>query len=403
MKRGTRTIASRTEAFANNARQAKADAIKSGFVLLFTLMFLLTLTMEATAAPAKEEAPAPLVTVVIVAEQDVNPPKEYVGHVEAIQTVELQARVTGFLEQVNFKEGGKVRAGDILYVIEKAPYQARVAAAKARVAKAQATLNQARNYQERLQNVRTGGVSATDIESAEASELESRAELEEARAALELVELDLGYTRISAPINGRIGATALTRGNLCGPTSGPLARIVQLDPIRVRYAVSENDLVAVKMALADSASGKEKNLLRVQIRLPGGETLNLSGRVDFVDNLVDSSTGTINIRLVFDNPEGLLLPGQYVTVLVSRGQDKLTPVIPQSAVLEDRDGRYVLVVNAQNQVEQRRISTGATSGALWAIESGLASGEMVIVQGLQKVSPGQTVKTMIEGDRKGTD
>lgn len=403
MKRGTRAIASRAEAFANNARQAKTDAITSGFALLFTLMFLLTPTMEATAAPAKEEAPSPLVTVVIVAEHDVNPPREYVGHVEAIQAVELQARVTGFLEQINFKEGSKVRTGDLLYVIEKAPYQARVAAAKARMAKAQATLNQARNYQERLQNVRTGGVSATDIESAEASELESRAELEEARAALELVEIDLGYTRISAPINGRIGATALTRGNLCGPTSGPLARIVQLDPIRVRYAVSENDLVAVKMALADSASWQKKNQLRLQIRLPGGEPLNLSGRVDFVDNLVDSSTGTINIRLVFDNPEGLLLPGQYVTVLVSRGQDKLTPVIPQSAVLEDRDGRYVLVVNAQSQVEQRRISTGATSGTLWAIESGLTTGEMVIVQGLQKVSPGQTVKTMIDGDRKGTD
>ncbi|MGK2944830.1 MAG: efflux RND transporter periplasmic adaptor subunit [Desulfuromonadales bacterium] len=403
MKRGTRAIASRAEAFANNARQAKTDAITSGFALLFTLMFLLTPTMEATAAPAKEEAPSPLVTVVIVAEHDVNPPREYVGHVEAIQAVELQARVTGFLEQINFKEGSKVRTGDLLYVIEKAPYQARVAAAKARMAKAQATLNQARNYQERLQNVRTGGVSATDIESAEASELESRAELEEARAALELVEIDLGYTRISAPINGRIGATALTRGNLCGPTSGPLARIVQLDPIRVRYAVSENDLVAVKMALADSASWQKKNQLRLQIRLPGGEPLNLSGRVDFVDNLVDSSTGTINIRLVFDNPEGLLLPGQYVTVLVSRGQDKLTPVIPQSAVLEDRDGRYVLVVNAQSQVEQRRISTGAASGTLWAIESGLTTGEMVIVQGLQKVSPGQTVKTMIDGDRKGTD
>ena len=266
MERGTRTIASRAEAYANNVKRARAVAFMSGFILLIILLSLFTLPLKAVAAPDKAEVPAPLVTVVIVAEQDVNPPKEYVGHVEAIQAVELQARVTGFLEQVNFKEGSKVRAGDILYVIENAPYRARVAAAKARVAKAQATLNQARNYQERLQSVRTGGVSATDIESAEASELESRAELEEARAALELVELDLGYTRISAPINGRIGATALTRGNLCGPTSGPLARIVQLDPIRVRYAVSENDLVAVRMALADSASGQEKDLLRLQIK-----------------------------------------------------------------------------------------------------------------------------------------
>lgn len=381
--------------------QEKAGTMLSGFMLIFALLTTLAPTMEATAAPVKKEAPPPLVTVATVAEQDINPPKEYVGHVEAIQEVDLQARVGGFLEQVNFKEGSDVRAGDVLYIIEQAPYQAKVAAAKARANKAQATLSRASNYLKRIQNVRTGGVSATDIESAEANELESDAELQAARSALDLAALDLSYTRISAPISGRIGATSLTRGNLCGPDSGPLARIVQLDPIRVQYSVSENDLAAIKMVLDDSSNGQEKSLLRPQIKLPGGEILDLSGHVDFIDNAVDASTGTIAVRLAFENPDGLLLPGQYVTVLISQKQARPMPVIPQSAVLQDRDGRYVLVVNAQSQVEQRRINTGAINSTLWVVESGLTAGEMVIVQGTQKVSPGQTVKTTTAGENKG--
>jgi len=362
-------------------------------MLLATLLATLALTVKATAAPDKNTGPPPMVTIATVVEQDVNPATEYVGHVEAIQSVDLQARVGGFLQQVNFKEGSKVRAGDTLYVIEQAPYQARVAIAKARATKARATLTQASNYLKRIQAVRTGGVSATDIEAAEAAALEASAEHAEAQATMALAELDLSYTRILAPINGRIGATSLTVGNLCGPTSGPLARIVQTDPIRIQYSVSENDLAAINLAQADAASSRDKNLLRAQIRLPGGEILKLTGQLDFVDNVVDASTGTISVRLVFDNPDGLLLPGQYVTVLLSHNQAKLMPVIPQSAVLEDRDGRYVLLVDAQNQVEQRRISTGVISGMLWTIESGLSAGETVIVQGVQKVHPGQTVKT----------
>jgi RND family efflux transporter MFP subunit len=381
----------------SNLRQSASRQVSSGFtfcgfMFLATLLATSALVVEATAAPDKQAGPPPMVTVATVVEQDVNPAVEYVGHVEAIQRVDLQARVGGFLQQVNFKEGSKVRAGDTLYIIEQAPYQARVAVAKARATKAQATLTQASNYLKRIQAVRAGGVSATDIESAESAELEASAEVAEAQASLALAELDLSYTRILAPISGRIGATSLTIGNLCGPTSGPLARIVQVDPIRIQYSVSENDLAAIKKAKADASSSRDKNLLRAQIKLPGGEILKLTGQLDFVDNVVDASTGTISVRLVFDNPEGLLLPGQYVTVLLSQKQAKIMPVIPQSAVLEDRDGRYVLLVDAQNQVEQRRISTGVISGALWTIESGLTAGEMVIVQGVQKVRPGQTVK-----------
>ncbi len=378
-------------------------AVTAGTTLLFFGLFLMVMSLNVMAAPVKKAAPPPLVTVVTIAAQDVNLPTEYVGHVEAIQMVDLQARVGGFLEQVNFKEGSKVSAGDLLYVIEQAPYQARVAVAKARVTKARATFDRTSAYLKRIQNVRSGGVSATDIEAAKADALETQAELQEARSTLVLAELDLDYTRIAAPISGRIGATALTVGNLCGPTSGPLARIVQLDPIRVQYSVSENDLSAIRLALSDANAGQENNQVRPQLKLPGGEILDLAGQVDFVDNVVDASTGTISVRLLFDNPDGLLLPGQYVTVLVSRLQPRLMTVVPQAAILEDREGRYVLAVNAESQVEQRRVTTGSLTGTMWAIESGLTVGDLVIVQGVQKVRPGQTVKTTTAGETKKAD
>jgi RND family efflux transporter MFP subunit len=366
--------------------------------LFLTLVFPLIVI---AAPPGSDSSSPPLVTVAPVTLQDVNPPEEYVGHVEAIQTVDLQARVAGFLEQVKFREGNFVHAGDLLYVIEQAPYQADVRADKARVEQLQANLTKARQYLERVRTVRPGGVSATDIDNAVAEELRAKAQLEEARATLERSELDLGYTTIRAPISGRIGRTAYTAGNLVGPASEPLARIVQIDPIRVVYSISENDIAAIQMALKDTAQRHKNPVLVPRIRLSTGKTYPIAGQLDFVNNEVDAATGTIAVRVVFDNPDGLLLPGQYVTVLVTRSKPKLMPVVPQSAVLEDHDGRYVLVVEDQNRVSMRRINSGPMVGVNWAIESGLAVGEIVIVQGTQKAQPGQIVKTVTVEEQNG--
>jgi membrane fusion protein (multidrug efflux system) len=343
----------------------------------------------------------PLVTVAKVTEQDVNPPAEYVGHVQAVQTVDLRARIEGFLEQVKFREGSDVRAGDLLYVIEQTPYQAKVDADTARVTQATATLTKALQYLERVRTVRSGGVSATDIDDAVAEELRAKAQLEEDKANLERSRLDLGYTMVRAPISGRIGRTAYTKGNLMNPASGPLARIVQIDPIRVVYSISENDLVAIKIALKDAARGKKHPMLAPRIKLPGGKVLKTSGQIDFVDNTVDPGTGTIAVWALFDNPDGMLLPGQYVTVLVARSQPELMTVVPQAAVLEDHDGRYVLLVDDQNRVVMRRVETGPVVDVNWVIKSGLAVNERVIVQGIQKVRPGQTVKTITKEQRQG--
>lgn len=384
----------------------KGDSSLSGLcrgkscVVSSLVLFCLALSLTATtpeivnAAPNKQAGPPPLVTVATVTEQNVNPQTEYVGHVEAIQAVDLQARVNGFLEKVQFKEGSDVTAGKLLYVVEPAPYQKMVAVNRAKVAKAQAAVTSTIQHLQRIQTVRTGGIPITDIETAEAAALQAQAELQEAEAILNLSEIDLEYTEILAPISGRIGATAVSRGNLVGPTSGVLARIVQLDPIRVLFSISENDLEAVKAAQVDAVARKNSGMMQPRLKMADGTFLENSGRIDFVDNRVDPTTGTIAVRALFDNPQGLLLPGQYVRLVVNQSAEKKLPVIPQSSLLEDRDGRYLLLVDEQSQVVQRRIVTGVTVGSLWAVESGLAVGEQVIVQGLQKVRPGQTVKTM---------
>jgi membrane fusion protein (multidrug efflux system) len=321
--------------------------------------------------------------------------------VQAVQTVDLRARIEGFLEQVKFREGSDVRTDDLLYVIEKAPYQAKVDADTAIVIQATATHTKARQYLERVRTVRSGGVSQSDIDDAVAEELRARGQLEQAKANLKRSQLDLGYTIVKAPITGRIGRTAYTQGNLVNPASGPLARIVQIDPIRVVYSISENDLVAIKTALKDAGSNKKHSMLAPRIKLPEDQVLNTAGQIDFVDNTVDPDTGTIAVWALFDNPDGMLLPGQYVTVLVARSQPEVMTVVPQSAVLEDHDGRYVLVVTDQNQVTMRRVKTGPVVGINWAIKSGLAVNESVIIEGVQKVQPGQLVKTASADKEEG--
>ncbi len=378
----------------NPARIPRAATVVAALLLLLPH---LTAPPTGAASPGPA-APPPTVMVAPVTEQDVTPATEYVGHVEAIQQVDLRARVEGFLEKIGFREGDFVQAGDLLYVIEQAPYRARVAEAEARVEEAAAEADLAAKHLERLRAAGTESVSATALDDAAAAAQTAQARLDEARAALDLARLDLGYTTITAPIAGRIGRTAYTVGNLVNPASGPLARIVQVDPIRVVYAVSENDLPALRAALTDTGNAGRR-LLEPRLRLANGEPYDHPGRVTFVDNQVDPSTGTIAVRAEFANPDGLLVPGQYVTVLVKAAAPKMMVVVPQNAVLMNRDGRFVLMVDEAGTVEPRPITIGpAVGGTMWAVESGLVAGEEIIVAGIQKVRPGQVVS--VANDRK---
>ena len=360
--------------------------------LLLALFFFGDITQ---AVEKKGEQP-PLVTVETVAMENINPPWEYVGHVEAIQSVDLRARVKGFLEKVNFKEGSSVSSGDLLYILEQAPYQVRVDAAVASLARTKAAHIRADLYLQRVRTVLPGGVPETDVDAAVAEEVLTRTRRQEAESILKLSQLDLEYTRIKAPIDGRIGRTAFTKGNLLEPDSPPLSRIVQINPIRVVYSISENNPDLIKMALKDSLLQKKEtdlHMLKHRIRMPSGEILKTTGIIDFLNNMVDPGTGTITVRAVFENPDGLLLPGQYVTILAEKGDGNFLPMVPLASLQEDKNGQYILVVNKKKQVDLRRITTGGVSGTKIAVKSGVTKGEKVIVQGLQKVRPGQIVKT----------
>ncbi len=374
--------------------------VHSRILLILLLIILLSSIISfvaVAASPGSGSASLPLVTVAPVAIQDINPPTEYIGHVEAIQTVDLRARVEGFLEQVNFKEGENVPSGKLLFAIEQAPYLAQVSVDKAQVAQAEAELTRANQHLKRLRSALSASVPAMDLDDAVAAQLRAEAQIAMAQATLNRSQLNLSYTTIKAPISGRIGRTAYTRGNLVGPTSNPLARIVQVDPIRVVYSISDNNLAAIQMALNDTAEGRQGPALVPRIRLSNGNVLDTTGRIDFVDNEMDPATGTIAIRAEFDNKKGHLIPGQYVSILVTLTEPKLLPVVPQAAVLVNQQGRYVLVVDSENIARVRPIVIGQAVGLMWAVESGLKADELVVVEGIQKVKPDAPVQISSSG------
>lgn len=371
---------------------------KSGLFLL--LILLLTATGSAVAEGPAGPVQPPAVTVTNIIAKDINPTTEYVGRTEAVQSVDILARVEGFIEKINFHEGDLVKTGDILYVIEQAPYRAQVAVDEAKVAKAQATLQNADQYLNRLHAARSDAVSQTDIETAVSDQLQAQAALQEARATLLQSKLDLDYTVIKAPISGRIGKTDFNLGSLVKPDSGPLAHIVQLDPIRVLFSVSENKLPEIMREFAKNGSGKTKQLKTFQLQLPNGDIYPRQGKPDFMDNQIDSATGTIAIRVLFANPDMFLLPGQFVTVISKNSEAKHLAVVPQAAVLQDRQGNYVLVLDKDNRVEMRRITKGDDLGTDWAVLNGLQVDETVIVQGIQKVRPGMQVQPVPEAKQQ---
>ncbi len=360
------------------------------FDFLIPLLAVLILPpLTALAGPMGPGRPPTVITAKI-RQADVVPAAQYVGHVEAVQTVDLRARVEGFLEGIKFKEGSLVKAGDTLFIIEQSAYKARVKAAAAREAQAEAELNRAAAHLKRLRKARPASIPATAMDDALAADLAARAALSMTKADLTLARLNLSYTIIKAPISGQIGRTTYTAGNLVGPSSGPLARIVQVNPVRVLYSISENDLSAIK------SGGSHPKL-----KMADGRLYPLTGQVDFIDNEVDAATDTIAVRAKFPNPGGSLIPGAYVTVMLKTAAPKIMPLVPQAAVLTGKDGRFVLMVEHGKAVP-RPITTGIAVGNNWAVKSGLKTGDTIIVSGIQKVRPGMpvTVAPAPSGEKK---
>ena len=331
--------------------------------------------------------PPPAVVTTTVELKPVSPSAEFVGRVQAIQKVEIKARVGGFLESREFEEGEDVERGDLLFLIERAPYEAELAQQKANLAGAEAASANTSVQLARAEELsRSQNIPKATVDQRRAEHLQAQAEVARAEAAVRQAEINLGYTRIEAPIAGRIGQAAVTQGNIVGPDSGVLATIVSVDPIYVTFPVSQ------RLFLQTRAEGQIRpEQYVVRIRLPDGSYYREPGRIDFIDNQVNQGTDTILVRAVFANPNRLLVDGTFVSVLVERRETEQALLVPQAAVQIDQAGSYVLAVTEDNEVELRRITTGARQGAEIVVQQGLGEGDIIIVEGQQKVRPGQVV------------
>ena len=309
-----------------------------------------------------------------------------VGRVEAVQRVEVRARVTGFLDEVLFKEGEMVKEGTPLYRIEKGLFEAAVTSAEAALERSKAAKTLSEIQLKRAQDLldrNTGTVVARD--QALAADQQADGQVLGDQANLETAKINLGYTEINSPIAGKIGKTNITKGNVVGPNSGVLTTIVSQDPMYVSFPVSQREFLAARERKANVGE------LKVRLRFSDGTMYGEVGEVNFVDVTVNRSTDTILARATFPNPNGVLIDGQLVQVIIESGKPEEKVLVPQAALIADQAGTYVFVVEDGKAVA-RRVKVGAEIGVDVVVDQGLKGGEQVIVQGLQGVRPGAPVQ-----------
>jgi membrane fusion protein (multidrug efflux system) len=346
---------------------------------------------DAKPAPTAE---APIeVTVVEVQSETVALSTELAGRTNAFVTAEVRPQVTGIIKSREFREGANVAAGQLLYVIEPSVYRATFEHARAALTSAEAQVITTRVRAERYAElVGINAVSKQEYDDARATHLSSVAAVEQARASLQSARINLDYTRVVAPIAGHIGRSSVTQGALV--TAGQplaLATIAQLDPIYVDVTQSSVQLLRLKRLL--SSGGAQPASTKVRLKLEDGSEYGPSGELQFTDVTVDASTGSVTLRALFPNPDGLLLPGMYVRALLDEALDPHGILAPQQAISRDEKGQpSALVVDKDDKVQQRNLTTSRAIGDRWLVTGGLAPGDRVIVEGNDKVKPGAQVK-----------
>ena len=365
---------------------------------IVVLMALMILLGGCESGHGKQATPVPEVAVVTIQPQQVELSTELPGRTSAYLVAEIRPQVNGIIKERRFQEGSDVKAGQLLYQIDPAPFQVAHDSAKASLGKAQANLPSIRLRAERYQELLVDkAVSRQDYDDAAAAVDQARAEIEYWKAAVEGARINLGYTRVTAPISGRIGKSSVTVGALVTayqPTS--LSTIQQLDPIYVDVSQSSAELLRLKRNLetgrlsANGANGK-----KVRILLEDGTPYPLAGALQFRDITVDSTTGSFTLRIVVPNPKHLLLPGMFVRAVVQEGIEAQAILVPQQGVSRTPKGEpYALVVDEAGKVQQRMLTLNRAIGDQWLVSSGLSSGERLIVEGMMKVRPGATVKVI---------
>ncbi|TFV70467.1 efflux RND transporter periplasmic adaptor subunit [Bradyrhizobium frederickii] len=372
----------------------------AGVSMRLLAAILLTIIASGWARTQPAGPGPPAVGVVEATRRPITERSEFLGRIEAINRVNVVARVTAFLERRLFEEGAEISKGDELYRLERGPFEADLAWKQAQVAQLQATLDNAKQTTERARTLLGGpaGQQST-YDAAIANQLSLEAQVQAAQAQVQASRINLDYTTIRAPIAGKIGRTALTEGNVVGPSSGVLTTIVSQDPMYVTFPVPLRQGLELRERYAPQG-GLEAVVIR--LRLTDGRMYGQSGTLNFVDNTIAQNTDTITVRGEIGNPilrassaAGVtvheLTDGEFVTVVLEGVQPIEVLAIPRSAVLSDQQGHYVLAVGADNKAEQRRIQLGQSTPTIAAVIAGLAAGDSVIVEGLQRVRPGQVV------------
>lgn len=346
------------------------------------------------AAQAAMAGMAQSVAVRPVEERPYNLPNRYVAHAEAVQEVDLLPQVEGYIKEIKFKEGDLVKEGQLLYVLDDERYQAVANQRKADLAAAEAEHRRANRYYERMQSADERGITQKERDDAEAAAESAKAAVLQAKANLVVAEYDLKKTHILAPIAGQIGKTAAHVGDYVAPSKGPLAHIMQVDPIRVTFPLTDRAFVEMREAQRKGRGVNDE--IRTRLVLPNGDIYAAEGVYDFDDNQMSRETATIIMRLSFANPDRLLVPNSYLTLLADRRKPESLASVPQQAVVDLAGGNQgVYVLRDDGTVEQRVVTTRETFEGWTPVVSGVKAGEKVVVSGVSKLRPGMKV-TVVE-------
>lgn len=363
------------------------------------LLLLLLLVVMACDAPGAADRKAPPrgpteVGVVTLAPTAVTLTRELPGRVSALRVAEVRARVSGIVEKRLFTEGSDVKEGDLLYRIEAAPFEASLKSARATLARAEATLARARSSAARDQALLAANTVSAEAAETSATALQAaEADLAAARAAVQTAKINLDYTRVTAPVAGRIGRSMVTEGAYVQQSTATLmATIQQLDSVYVDVTQSANELLRLRRELATDQLQMGGDSARATLILPDGRIYPEPGVLQFTDVTVDPTTGSIALRALFPNPRGELLAGMFVRARLEQGEDPQALLVPQRGVTRDPKGQATaLVVGPDHKVERRQLVAERAIGNAWLVTEGLAAGDQVIVDGLQKVRPGAEV------------
>lgn len=372
-------------------------AFSLSFALLAAIATGCSKDETAAAGPgsgAGGQGPAPEVGVLTLEPGNVALTKDLVGRLAPFRSADVRARVPGVLQRRAYEEGSDVAQGQLLFVIDPAPLQAALSQAQGSLAQAQANHANAKAAADRARNLLPQKfISQADYDNALAAERTGSAAAQSARAAVESARINLGYASVRAPIAGRAGQQQVTEGALVGQgTATLLTTVDQIDPLYVNFSLSVAELDAIRKAQGGRASSDGER--QVQLILPDGTPYARMGTLDFSGDVVDPTTGAISLRARVPNPDRTLLPGTYVTLKATLGEQRGAFLIPQAAVLRDAQGAYVLVVGGDGKVARKDIKADQQQGGNWVVGSGVAAGDQVIVSGVQKAQPGQPAKAV---------